>query len=758
MSIKALQEYTRVAKYARYNERKRRRETWREQVDRVIGMHITHLGDKYDDLKDDIEFVREMMYNKRILGSQRALQFGGIAILNKNARIYNCAFSHLDRVDFFKELMYLCLCGVGCGFSVQRHHIATLPNITARDPAQIINYTIPDSIEGWSDAIDILVRSYFVGNDYTGKTIRFDYSNIRPAGSIIKSSGSKAPGPDGLRRSLDKITELLDRVTSGISESIPLRPIDAYDIVMHASDAVVSGGIRRAATICIFSHDDAEMLGAKTGNWFTENPQRGRSNNSAMLIRDEITKEEFDSIFTSVKQFGEPGFIFADDREAGFNPCVEIGLYPRHEITNESGWSFCNLCEINMKKAKTREDFMSACKAAAILGTIQASYTTFPYLGEVTEYIVRRESLLGVSMTGMMDTPDIAFNSEIQRSGAELVKETNARVASIIGINQAARTTCVKPAGSTSCILGSSSGIHPHHSRRYFRRVQANHLETPLQFFRLYNPKAVEKSVWDSNGKTDVITFLCEVPDSAKTKVQIGALDLLECVKMTQNNWVNHGTNEFLSVKKWLRHNVSNTINVKDREWDSVRDFIYENRRSFAGISLLPITGDKDYPQAPFTAVYTPEEIVDLYGDASMMASGIIVDALRAFDDDLWKACACVCGLNQVELEVPEASILAKMKPKQIRDIADNIIERNDWIRRAKKFAKNYFASDEFPEGDVRRMTYLLKDVHNWKRWCDLKREYQDVPWEELEESTDTTKLGETVACAGGKCDTSLEV
>lgn len=758
MSIKALQEYTRVAKYARYNECKNRRETWREQVDRVIGMHITHLGDRYDTLKDDIEFVREMMYNKRILGSQRALQFGGIAILNKNARIYNCAFAHLDRVDFFKELMYLCLCGVGCGFSVQQHHISRLPKITSRNPSDIIKYTIDDSIEGWSDAIDILVRSYFVGNDVTGKVIEFDYSSIRPAGALIKSSGSKAPGPDGLHRSLDKIQELLDSVTVGIDAPIAMRSIVAYDIVMHASDAVVSGGIRRAATICIFSHDDAEMLSAKTGNWFTENPQRGRSNNSAMLIRDEISKDEFYNIFESVKQFGEPGFIFADDREAGFNPCVEIGLYPRHDVTDESGWCFCNLCEINMKKAKTREEFMNACRAAAILGTIQASYTEFPYLGPVTEYIVRREALLGVSMTGMMDTPDIAFDPQIQMDGADLVKETNRRIADIIGINPAARTTCVKPAGSTSCILGSSSGIHPHHSRRYFRRVQANSLETPLQFFKLYNPKAVDKSVWDSNGKTEVITFLCEVPESAKTKVQIGALELLDYVKLTQSNWVTQGTDESLCVKKWLRHNVSNTINIKDHEWDTVRDYIYDNRQYFAGISLLPISGDKDYPQAPFTAVYTPDEIVDRYGDASMMASGIIVDALRAFDDDLWKACACACGFNQAELEVPDATRLCKMKPKAIRDIADKVIDRNDWIRRAKKFAKNYFTSTEFPDGDIRRMTYLLKDVHNWKMWCDLKREYQDVPWEDLEESSDTTKLGETVACAGGKCDTSLEV
>ena len=753
MSVKELQEYTRIAKYARYNKEAGRRETWVEQVDRVMNMHKEHLGDKFASVEGEWAFARDMMIKKRVLGSQRALQFGGPAILQHNSRIFNCAFSHLDRVHFFRELMYMCLCGVGVGFSVQDHHIAKLPDITSRNPDDVIDYVIPDSIEGWSDATDILVKSFFVGHDVTSKTIKFDFSLIRPAGAMIKSSGSKAPGPDGLKRSLGKIAELFERVLSeGLTR---LRPIHAYDMVMHASDAVVSGGIRRAATICIFSHDNQEMLSAKTGDWFVENPQRGRSNNSAMLIRDTLTHDEFNNVFKSVKEFGEPGFIFADDKEAGFNPCVEIGLYPKHHITGESGFSVCNLCEINMKKVKSEEDFMESCRAAAILGTFQASYTKFPYLGRVTEEIIEREALLGVSMTGMMDSPAIAFNPEYQRNGAEVVKSVNKEIAARLGINPAARTTCVKPAGSTSCILGSSSGIHPHHAKRYFRRVQGNKLENPLQFFKLFNPRAVEPSVWDSNGKTEVITFICEVPDSAKTKVQTSALDLLAYVKLTQQNWVNYGTNKELNVKEWVRNSVSNTISVKDKEWDSVRDYIYENRTFFAGISLLPASGDKDYPQAPFTTVYTPDEIIKRYGDGSMMASGLIVHALRAFGDDLWKACSCALGISQKDLEMPNT---AGMKPKAVKELAENMTDRLEWIRRAKNFAKNYFTTEEFPQGDMRQMTYLLKDVHNWKTWCDLKREYVDVPWEELKENVDNTKLSETVACAGGKCDTSLEI
>ena len=346
MSVKELQDYTRIAKYARYNKDAQRRETWVEQVDRVMGMHKEYFGILSESLKEEFEFVTEMLYKKRVLGSQRALQFGGRAILEKHERMYNCSFSYLDRADFFKETMYLCLCGVGVGFSAQTHHIQKLPELELNRTNEIVKYTIPDSIEGWAEALDMVVKSYFVGSDVSGKNIECDYSEIRPAGALIKSSGSKAPGPDGLHRSIDKIIELFDRCVSNGQRK--LKSIDAYDIVMHASDAVVSGGIRRAATICLFSPDDDEMMGAKTGNWFVENPQRGRSNNSVLLVRDNVTHEQFKQIFTSVKEYGEPGFIFSNDTEAGYNPCVEIGMYAKTEDTQESGWSFCVSGDTNL--------------------------------------------------------------------------------------------------------------------------------------------------------------------------------------------------------------------------------------------------------------------------------------------------------------------------------------------------------------------------------------------------------------------------
>lgn len=770
MSVKALQEYTRYAKYARYVPEKKRRETWDEQVTRVFDMHREKFKNELASIQSDFDFAEKMVKEKRVLGSQRALQFGGKPILDKNARLYNCTVSYVDRPRFFQECMYLLLCGCGTGFSVQTHHIAQLPDIAPRKEAAL--FVIPDSIEGWADAVGVIMSSYFKGDvpfpEYQGKKVSFDFTQIRPEGASL-SWGGKAPGPGGLKKSLKKIEELVERqLALGATR---LRPIDAYDIIMHASDAVLSGGIRRSATICVFSPNDQEMATAKTGSWFINDPQRGRSNNSALLLRDKTTKEEFDALMKSVKEFGEPGFIWSDSTEALYNPCVEIGMYAKDEEGN-SGWQFCNLCEINMKKCKTEQDFMNACKAAAVLGTLQAAYDNFPYLGEVTKRIVQREALLGCSMTGMMDSPDVAFNKEIQQKGAKLILDVNEVISKNIGINKCARATCVKPAGTTSCILGSASGIHPHHARRYFRRVQANKLETPLQYFQLHNPAAVEESVW-SNNKTDmVITFLCEVPEGARIKNQVDALSLLDHVRLTQQNWVEFGTRQDTSVQPWLRHNVSNTITVRDDEWTGVTDYIYENRKWFAGISLLPMSGDLDYPQAPFASVLTEKEIVDTYGEGALFASGLIVDGLVAFDNNLWAACDSAMGIGEKvsEIERPQEPIRPAKNGYTDKQHAEKLVayasslksyydsvevynkiqKKLDWIRRFRQFADRYVKSD------YRKCSHLLKHVSLWKQWLDLKREYQEVDWSlcyEEDMKIDVTTLA-GAACAGGKCDT----
>jgi len=745
MSLKALSDYTVYAKYARYLPEKKRRESWEEMVDRVFQMHLNRFESaisKNEDLKADILFAKQQVKKKRVLGAQRILQFGGEPILKHNAKVFNCSFGYLDRVKAFQETMYLLLCGCGVGFSVQFKHIKKIPNIAT--PTKGVKVFKPeDSIEGWTDCVGVLMSSFFTKDatfpEYKGHEIKFNFSNIRPEGSLIAGQ-FKAPGHKGLESALEKVREVIvNRLTAGETK---LHAIDVYDIIMHFSNAVLSGGVRRSATICLFSKTDKEMMGAKTGNWFVTHPQRARSNNSVLLVKDDITKEEFSTIIESTKQFGEPGFVFADSEDCGYNPCVEIGLYPQTK-DGRSGWQFCNLCEINGKFCDTEEKFIQACRAAAIIGTLQASYTDFKYLSPETKEITDQEALLGCSITGIMDNPDILLNPEIQRKGAKEIRKMNDKIAKLIGINPAARTTCVKPAGSTSCVLGTASGIHPHHAKRYIRRVQANYLEYPLKKFSEVNPIAIEKSVWSSSGTDMVISFLCEVPKGAVIKNNLRAVELLEKVKTTQQNWVEAGTNKELCLLQSLRHNVSNTITVNDDEWDEVRDYIYNNKKWFAGISLLSAAGDLDYPQAPFATVLNAREIVDEYGDAAVFASGLIVDGLNAYKNNLWAACDSVLGVGE---KVKDFDFL--IIPHEQSDDYKQWL-KCDWNRRAKQFADRYF------NGNIRKASHCLKHVSLWKTWCDLQREYKEIDWslvvEEIETYVDATTLG-AQACAGGAC------
>jgi ribonucleoside-diphosphate reductase alpha chain len=657
-------------------------------------------------------------------------------ILENGLATGNCTSSFCDRVRFFQEAFWLLLCGSGTGFSVQKHHVDKLPNFHKLDRTALESktFSIPDTIEGWADALGILLATYLPHSEFSewkGFNVDFDYSLIRAEGTILASGVGKAPGPEPLKRSLEIIRKLLDRCLENKQKK--LKSIDAYDIIMHASDAVLSGGVRRSATIALFSHDDEEMATAKTGNWFVDNPQRARSNNSAVLIRDEVSKEDFLKLMESIKQFGEPGFYWSDSTEQVPNPCVEIGMYPVDIETGESGWQCCNLTEINGKKIKCKEDFAIAARAASIIGTLQAGYTSFPYLGKTTEKIVEREALLGVSITGMMDNPDVIFDPEVQKEMAKLVLDTNEWMAKKIGINPCARSTCIKPAGTTSCLLGTSSGIHPHHAKRYFRRTQANQMEPVLQYFKKFNPHAVDKSVWSANKKDEVVTFCVEVPTAAKTKNDLSAQDLLEYVKTTQQNWVAYGKRKSACTQPWLSHNVSNTINVRPDEWEIVGDFIYKNRKYFAGVSLLPASGDLDYPQAPFCNVLNAKEILQEYGEGCLLASGLIVDGLHAYGD-LWEACNYAVGLYALD------------KPTQPEEEKSWEL-KNDWVRRVRQFAMRYC------DGNIKKCTYMLKHVNNWKIWLDLTKEYKEVDYTQFLEDKDYTKPMDTIACAGGKCE-----
>jgi ribonucleoside-triphosphate reductase len=743
MSLPQLQSYAFTTKYARWSPELGRRETYEEAVNRVFDMHAKKYADK--DVAADIEFARQAGLERLVLGSQRALQFGGVPIERVNARIYNCTVSYCDRPRFFQEALWMLLCGSGVGFSVQAHHIAKLPMI-ASPRGESVTYLIPDSIEGWADALGVLLSTYFVTDqpfpEFAGKQVTLDYSQIRPLGASISSGSGKAPGPEPLKRAIERIRLLLDALLVDAGSPCQLRPIQCYDILMHASDAVLSGGVRRSATICLFSPTDQEMVTAKTGDWFVKNPQRGRSNNSAVLLRDSTSFEDFNALMSSVRQCGEPGFVWTDSTEVLVNPCCEISMWAVDEVTGESGWAMCNLCEINMKLCTSVAQFARAAKAAAILGTLQAGYTDFGYLGPVSERIVRREALLGCSMTGIMDNPRLALDPDLQREMATLIVHENERMAAKLGINPSARSTCVKPAGTTSCILGTSSGIHPHHAKRYFRRVQANQAELPYQYFSLHNPLAVEPSVWSPN-KDAVVTFCVTVPEEARTMNEVSALDLLKIVRSTQENWVMPGKVQARCTQPWLQHNVSNTITIRDHEWDDVARYIYDHRQSFTGVSLLPMGGDLDYPQAPFCAVWTHEEILKEYGVGALFASGLIVDGLHAFGD-LWVACSCALGTGEsLDLQ----AYTAGQDLEKLRAVIKALLSKKDWVRRAAQFANRYFA------GDLKRMSYCLKRVSLCKLWEDLQREGVPVDYRLMPETTDGTKLAEAQACAGGKCD-----
>ena len=715
--------------YSRFKDEENNYETWDEAVDRVLSMHENTYSNKLNKLQSYIEEARVAYKEKRVLGAQRALQFGGDQLMKHQMRMYNCTSSYADRPEFFGEYFYILLCGAGAGFSVQNHHVAKLPKIQQRTK-QAKGYIVEDSIEGWASALDVLMSSYFVGGgkhpDYEGRRVFFDLSQIRPKGAKI-SGGFKAPGPEGLRRTLDKIEHMLQGLVMDAKEPIDMRPITVYDIAMHAADAVLSGGVRRSATICLFSPEDEEMMTAKTGNWFMDNPQRGRSNNSAVIVRDEATPEMFKSIMESVKSFGEPGFYFTTSKEHTTNPCVEIGMFPQYN--GKSGWQGCNLTEINGGMCTSEESFLQACRAAAILGTMQAGYTDFKFISDTSKKIFDREALLGVSITGWMNNPNILFDEKILKKGANIVKKVNKEVAAIIGINPAARTTCVKPSGNASVLLQTASGIHAEHSPMYIRNIQMNKESEITQAIAKSNPFMVEESVWSAGGTDVVVSFPIVPKKGSMFKDDLYGVKHLELVKKAQKYWVVAGTNEDLCADKGIHHNVSNTIIVDD--WDEVEKYVYKNRYSFSGISFLSPTGDKDYNQAPNTQVIDAKQMVSKYDQGAIFASGMVVDALKVYDN-LWTACSTAMGMGE-DLSVESSENSAK----------------KDWVRRFERFAQNYL------DGDMKKTEYCLKDAYLLHKWEKIQSNLKPVEWEnDLTEKvyTDVDTLA-AAACAGGACE-----
>ena len=572
LSNQILSDITIYMKYAKYLPNENRRETWEELVTRNKNMHIK----KYPDLKNEIEKVYESVYSKKVLPSMRSLQFGGKPIEISPNRVYNCAYLPIDHIESFNEIMFLLLGGTGVGYSVQQHHVDKLPGITKPYTKRTRRFLIGDSIEGWADAIKVLMKSYL--GDKRSSRIEFDYSDIRPKGALLVTSGGKAPGPQPLKECIVKITGVLDSK----EETDTLSTLEVHDIVCHIADAVLAGGIRRAALISLFSADDDEMISCKSGNWWETNPQRGRANNSAVLMRHKVTKEFFMDLWKRVELSGagEPGIYFNNDKDWGTNPCCEIALRP---------YQFCNLCEVNASDIESQEDLNERVKAAAFIGTLQAGYTDFHYLREVWQQTTEKDALIGVSMTGIGSGTVLGYD---MKKAASVVKKENAKVAKLIGINSAARCTTVKPAGTTSLALGTSSGIHAWHNDYYLRRIRVGKNESIYKYLLKNHPLLVEDEFFRPHD-TAVISIPQKAPAGSILRTE-SPFQLLERIKKVAMDWVVPGHRKGSNT-----HNVSATVSLKPEEWEDAGEWMWVNRDSYNGLSVLPFDGGT-YTQAPF--------------------------------------------------------------------------------------------------------------------------------------------------------------
>jgi len=682
-----LGDYIVASKYARWLPEKKRRETWDEIVDRTRDMHTR----KYPELKDTIAVAFEHVRARRVLPSMRSLQFGGRGVEQHNVRLYNCSYSLANRLRVFQETFYNLLCGCGCGLSVQFEHIEQLPEVKRIDRSRVRHFTIPDTIEGWADSVGELVKSYFV----TGEYVEFNYSKIRDRGERLSTSGGLAPGHLPLRHLHEQLREQLDECSYR-----KLRPVEVFDIICKIAESVLAGGIRRSSLIILFSPYDSEMAHSKSpGNfeWEGRNFWRRMANISASCDRNMMRREDVDRLIRLSRAYGEPGVYWNTNINHGCNPCGEIGMdpvftsgstlqvdeslnfhyknygpwflradgtwtlaykwmgetltYAEHSVNpiecygHNTGWQFCNLCEVNVAACTNEHDFLLACSAAAFIGTLQASYNEMPYLGPVTEAIVRRDALLGVSLTGVADSPHITYDT--MREGAEMVKKENEMWAKRIGINPGTRLTTVKPSGTASLVLGSvGSGIHPHHARRYFRRVTETPDSPVAQFFEQLNPHMVETKP-DGN---KCITFCVKAPDNAMTVKNTPAVDFMKHVFEVYEAWVRPGTR-----KGDLTHNVSCTVVVGDDEWNDVIEMFWKNRKRIAAMAFLPRMGDKGIPFMP------REEVVNDVDETRwdyLIQHQVAVpwDMMREESDGTTVAMACeglVCETPSEGVQVP---------------------------------------------------------------------------------------------------------
>ena len=611
ISNRILSDITVFQKYAKYLPELNRRETWEELVTRNKEMH----QNKYPQLHDEIESAYKFVYDKKVLPSMRSLQFGGKPIEINPSRIYNCSYLPIDDWRAFGEVMFLLLGGTGVGFSVQKHHVEKLPPIHKPKKDRERRFLVGDSIEGWADAIKAVVKSYF----FSGSSLRFDYSDIRPKGTRLITSGGKAPGPEPLRICIEKIRSILELKHDGEN----LTPLEVHDIICHIADAVLAGGIRRAALISLFSADDNEMISCKFGAWWELNPQRGRANNSAVLLRSKITEEFFKELWKKIElsNAGEPGIYFSNDKDWGTNPCCEIALRP---------FQMCNLCEVNASDVVDQQDLEDRVRAAAFIGTLQASYTEFHYLRPIWQRTCEKDALLGIGMTGIGS--GVVQKLDVKTT-AKIAKEENERVANLLGINKAARVTCIKPSGTTSCVLGTSSGIHAWHNDYYIRRIRIGKNEALYNYLIQNHPQLVEDEYFRPHD-TAVVGVPQKAPDHAIMRTE-SPIQLLERVKWFSQQWIRQGHRSGMNT-----HNISATVSIREHEWDAVGNWMWENKDFYNGLSVLNYDGGT-YKQSPFEDI-TKEEYERLMSTLDSIDLKNVVE----YDDntELAQEAACAGG------------------------------------------------------------------------------------------------------------------
>jgi ribonucleoside-diphosphate reductase alpha chain len=608
-----LSEITTYMKYAKFVPTLNRRETWNELVTRNKEMHQT----KFPQLKNEIEEAYKLVYDKKVLPSMRSLQFAGKPIELNNARIFNCSFLPLDDWRSFSEIMFLLLSGCGVGYSVQTHHIEQLPEIKV--PTKQKRYLIGDSIEGWADAVRMLCKAYFTGAPLP----LFDYRDIRAKGAQLITVGGKAPGPEPLKECLFNLQKVFERKQNGDK----LTSLDAHDMACHIADAVLSGGIRRAALISLFNLDDEDMLTCKFGSWWEENPQRGRANNSAVVMRHKIDEEEFFKLWKKIELSGsgEPGIYFSNDKDWGTNPCCEIAL---------RSYQFCNLCEVNVSNVESQEDLNERVRVGAFIGTLQAAYTDFHYLRDIWRKTTEKDALLGVGMTGIGSGAILAYDL---KKAADLAKVENARVAEIIGVNKAARVTTVKPSGTSSLVLGTSSGIHAWHNDFYIRRIRVGKNEAIYNYLAINHPELVEDDFFKPTIQA-VISVPQKAPAGSILRTE-NVIDMLERTKRFNLQWVKKGHRKGANT-----NNVSATVSINENEWEQVGNWMWENKDTFNGLSVLPYFGGS-YTQAPFEDI-TEEQ----FNEMSQHLHNIDLSKIVEFTDDtaLMDQAACAGGACEI--------------------------------------------------------------------------------------------------------------